>query len=256
MELAPGTLEALGLTTVRVGTAVLASPLLGFGYGFSGMKIALVAVLSFVIFAAFGEPLPFQPDGPTFAFLALREMLIGFFLGFIFQATLLSVQMGGELIGNEMGMFMARQVDPDTGIGVAIVSKVYENFFLLALLSLNGHHMIVRAMGDSLAHAPIGVAQPTGSLGEVATRLVGQMFGAGIAFAAPVMIFLMLTSLLIGLLSRAVPQLNIMELSFTLRIILALVAMYLFAPLLETAMSQLHEAFSRWLGTALSALGA
>lgn len=256
MVLVPGTLEALGLTTIRIGAAVLSSPLLGVGYGFSGMKVALVTVLSLVVFAAFGAPLEIVPDGATFVILSLREILIGLFLGFILQVGLLSVQMGGELIGHEMGMFMARQVDPDTGVGVAIVSKVYENFFLLALLSLNGHHLLVRAMGESLGHAPIGVAEASGGLAAVAQRMVGQMFAAGIAFAAPVMIFLVLTSLLIGLLSRAVPQLNILELSFTLRILLALTAMYLFAPLLEPAMGQLYEGFSRWLGTALRALGA
>lgn len=251
----PGTIEALGLTTLRVGSAVLATPVLGLGYGFSGMKVALTVALSFALFAAFGAPLAFQPDGATFAILALRELLIGFFLGFILQAGLLSVQMGGELIGHEMGMFMARQVDPDTGVGVAIVSKVYENFFLLALLALNGHHVMVRAIGDSLERAPVGVLQPVVGLGQVAQQLIGQMFAAGIAFAAPVMIFLMLTSLLIGLLSRAVPQLNILELSFTLRIGLALLAMYLFAPLLEPAMRQLYDGFTRGLGAALDALG-
>ena len=51
----------------------------------------------------------------------------------------------------------------------------------------------------------------------------------------------MLVSILIGLLARAVPQMNVLEIGFTLRISAALLAMYLFAPLLEPALRVLYE---------------
>ena len=82
------------------------------------------------------------------------------------------------------------------------------------------------------------------------------MFSAGIVFAAPVMVFLMLVSLLIGLLSRAVPQLNVLEVGFTLRVSVAMLAMFLFAPLLEPAMMRLYEGLILWLDRGLDALEA
>jgi flagellar biosynthesis protein FliR len=68
------------------------------------------------------------------------------------------------------------------------------------------------------------------------------------------MVFLMLVSALIGLLARAVPALNVMEIGFTLRVLVALVALFLFAPLMEPALRALHQDFLRWLERGLSAL--
>jgi flagellar biosynthesis protein FliR len=60
--------------------------------------------------------------------------------------------------------------------------------------------------------------------------------------------------MLIGLLSRAVPTLNVLEVGFTLRVGTALVAMFLFAPFLEPAMHSLHTSLTIWLERGLTAL--
>jgi phosphoglycerate dehydrogenase-like enzyme len=58
----------------------------------------------------------------------------------------------------------------------------------------------------------------------------------------------------IGLLSRAVPGLNVMEVGFTMRVLVALVALFLFAPLMEPAMRSLHQDLLRWLERGLAAV--
>jgi len=67
-------------------------------------------------------------------------------------------------------------------------------------------------------------------------------------------VLLVLVSLLIGLLARAVPQLNVLEVGFTLRIMVALVAMFAFAPLLAPAMEGLYLALDGGLAEVLEAL--
>jgi len=69
-----------------------------------------------------------------------------------------------------------------------------------------------------------------------------------------VLVLLFLVSLVIGLLARAVPQLNVLEVGFTLRIAAALVAMYAFAPLLAPAMERLYGAMAVGLDGVLAAL--
>ena len=69
-----------------------------------------------------------------------------------------------------------------------------------------------------------------------------------------VMIFLVLVSLLIGILARAVPTLNVLEVGFSIRVMVSLFAMFLFAPLLEPAMSGLQVEFISWLDRGLDAL--
>ena len=250
----PGTLEAVGLVLLRTSAAVLSSPFFGMGGALQSTKIGLIVCITTIVYMTVGEPLPEAMGVWVYGVLAARELLIGFFVGFLFQVVMLAIRIGGELIGHEMGMFMARQVDPDAGVSITLVSRIYENFFLLALLAVNGHHIVLRSITESFSRAPVGTLGAPQSLGAMARDVLGEMFAAGLAFAGPVMILLMLVSILIGILSRAVPQLNIMELSFSLRIVLALVAMFLFAPLLEPALFDLIGRFDSWLGLTLDAL--
>jgi len=149
-------LPAFGLVLMRTSALILSSPILGFGTGFSGYKVGLIFILSAVIFFAVGAPMNVEFEPVLYGVLALREILIGVFLGFFLQLILLAVRVAGEMIGHEMGFMVARQVDPATGVQSSLVTNLYENLFLLALLMLNGHHWLIRALNMSFARAPVG----------------------------------------------------------------------------------------------------
>ncbi len=249
------TIEAFGLMLARTGALFAVAPILGLGTGMSGYKVALIFLISLVLYIALGQPLPPGTDGPTFAVMMARELLIGAFVGFTLEVALLAVRVAGEMIGHEMGFMVARQVDPITGVQSSLITNVYENVFLLALLLLNGHHWLLRALDSSFAFAPVGELTLGADLPATFQAMFSEMFSAGIVFAAPVMVFLVIVSVLIGILARAVPTLNVLEIGFTLRVIVSLCAMYMFAPLLEPSMTSLHARFLHWLERGLAALG-
>ena len=251
MTLAP-LIAGFVLVLARTGALVVASPVLGQGTGFAGYRVALIAFLSLLLFTALGAPVTVAPT--ELALMAVREVVIGIFLGFMLHLVLLAVRVAGELVGQEMGFLVARQVDPTSGVASTLVTNLYENVFLLVLLALDGHHWLLRSLERSFAFAPIGSVHLGERVGPTAIAMFAEMFRAGIVFAAPVMVFLVIVSVLIGLLSRAVPGLNVMEVGFTLRVLVALGAMFLFAPLLGPAMRHLHQDLLRWLERGLTAL--
>jgi len=252
--LPPGTVEVFGLVLARTSALVASAPILGTGTGFAGYKLVLILGISAALAPIVAEPLG-DPTPIAYGLMLLHEVLIGLFLAFLLQLTLLVVRVAGQLIGQEMGFMIARQVDPATGIETPLITSVYETLFVLALLSLNGHHVLLRSLGDSFAHAPIGELAIAPSVAGTVQSMFGDMFRAGIVFAAPVLVFSMLVSILIGLLARVVTQLNVLEVGFTLRVGMALGAMCLFAPLLEPSLESLQHDFATWLDRGLQALG-
>ncbi len=255
----PGTIEAFGLYAVRTTGLLLTAPLFGGRFGFPGIKIAMVMSVSLAIFLATGglERGPQLVGLPAAAFglMATRELVLGVFLGFLLQLAMLAARAAGEAISLEMGITMAAQVDPDSGASSPLLARFYEEAFLVALFSVGGHHEILRALSDSFARAPIGVAQLDGGLGEIASRMMSEMFAAGLAFAAPVMILMAMVSVGLGLIARTVPQVNVLEMGFTLRIGVALVALLALTPLIEPAFTNLFAALREWLATGLDAIG-
>lgn len=254
--LAPGVLPAFGLFLVRASALVMTAPLLGFSVGFAGIRLALCLSLALVLYISVGEPLAAPVDGLVWATLAARELAIGLFLGFLSQLAVVATRVAGELVGMEMALQMSEQVDPESGVSTPLVARIHENFFLIALLAVDGHLAIVRALARTFERAPVGGLGGTQGMGEYALAMFSDMLRTGLAYVAPVLVVLAMVSALVGLLSRAVPQLNVLELSFSLRVVIALVAMFAFAPLLEPAIGGLIAALDRWLDGALVVLEA
>jgi flagellar biosynthetic protein FliR len=240
------------LVLARTGALVVASPVLGQGTGYGGFRVGLTFFLALLLYTATGAPV----EAPPFelGLMVLREVVIGVFLGFLLQLVLQAVRVAGELVGQEMGFLVARQVDPTSGVASSLVTNLYENLFVLTILALGGHHWLLRSLERSFAFAPIGRIELGRGMAPTALAMFAETFRAGLVFAAPVMMFLLLVSLLIGLLARAVPGLNVLEVGFTLRVLVALVALFVFAPLLEPALRGLHQDLLRWLERGLAAL--
>jgi flagellar biosynthetic protein FliR len=252
---APGIIEAFGLYAVRSSAMVVSAPLIGMSSGFSGYKVVLIFGVALLMYSVNGEPLA-DTEPILLGALALREILIGLFLSYLLLLASLVIRVGGQLIGHEMGFMIASQVDPATGMQTPLITSMYETLFLLALMAVNGHFFLFRGLAESFERAPVGGMSFSQDLGGMVGSLFGDMFEAGLVFAAPVMALLFLVSLLMGLLSRAVPHLNVLELGFAIRILFALVVMYMFAPLLGPAFERVFEAFSGALAGALDAMEA
>jgi flagellar biosynthetic protein FliR len=216
--------------------------------------VGLIGALSLLAFAGMEVPIEETVGPVAFGAMAMREALIGLSMGFVMQAVLLGVRVAGEMIGHEMAFNMSTLVDPATGVGTPLITKIHEGLFFLGLLAVDGHHFLMRALFDSYGRAPVGDVVFDLEVAAVVRALFSQMFAAGLTLAAPVLVLLVLVSLLIGLLARAVPQLNVLEVGFTLRIMVALVAMFGFAPLLAPAMEGLYLALDGGLGEVLEAL--
>lgn len=252
----PGSLEAFGLYLARTSALVIAAPLFGTGTGFSGYRIGLIVAVSFVLYSAGGVPLAHSPEAVEYGCLVLRELLIGLFLAFVLQAVMVSVRVAGEMIGTEMGFNMASLMDPTTGTNTPIITQFYEVFFFLGFLAVNGHHLLLKALQHSFERAPVGLMNLSGDLAWGAQALFAQTFGAGIAFAAPVLVLLFMATLLVSLLARMVPQLNVMDVGFSARILVGLAALFVFAPFLAPALEGLYDRLAHGLDGVLDTLGA
>ncbi len=252
----PGSLEAFSLYLARTSALVIASPLFGTGTGFSGYRVGLIVAVSFVLYSAGGVPLDHSPEVVEYGCLVLRELLIGLFLAFVLQAVMVSVRVAGEMIGTEMGFNMASLMDPTTGINTPIITQFYEVFFFLGFLAVNGHHLLLKALQHSFERAPVGLLSLSGDLAWGAQALFAQTFGAGIAFAAPVLVLLFMTTLLVSLLARMVPQLNVMDVGFSARILVGIAALFVFAPFLAPALEGLYDQLAHGLDGVLDTLGA
>ncbi len=254
LEIPAGTIEALGLYAARCAALIVGAPLFGAPTGFMAWRAAMVVILAATLYAAGGTPLLVSPPPIEYALMVLREIVVGLALAFCLHAALLAVRTAGEMVSHEIGLGYAGLLDPANGGTMSSVSLFYEIFFYLGLLLTDGHHILLRALDASFHSAPVGVLALDTGVAESSLVLLSQMLAAGVTFAAPVLALLFTASMVVALLGRAVPQLNVNEIGFTMRTAVGLLALLAFAPTMAPALHGLYEALFDGMQDAVSSL--
>jgi len=250
-----GTLEALGLYVARCSAMILGAPLLGTVTGFVAWRAAFVVILAGTLYAAGGGPLSWQPLPIEYGMLVLRELVVGLAMAFCVHGGLLAVRTAGEMVSHEIGLGYGGIVDPSSGGLSSPLPLFYEIFFYLGFLLIDGHHALFRALDASFEAAPVGALSLDLGAVEASVATVCRMFAVGVTFALPVLALLFASSLVVALIGRAVPHLNVNEVGFTLRTAIGLLALFFFGPLLAPALNRVYAELFAGMGDVVAGIG-
>lgn len=188
------------------------------------IKVVTVLMITLVCFPTLSVSMPQVPsDVFTLALLALSELMIGLTLAFITQIIFAAVEFSGQIIGMQMGLTISQIIDPTRGTQTQIMSVIQTLFATLLFLSLNIHHVFIRAIIDSFKVIPLGGWHLNGELVNFLVQRTADIFIIGIRLAAPVMVALLLTTVALGIMARAFPQMNVFMISMPLNIGLGLI---------------------------------
>ena len=207
------------LTLFRISLILFVLPFFGGQAIPKTVKAALCLVMAYALWPRLSFPGVMFPANPwDILFVLAGELMIGLILSLVVRFLFAAVQMGGQLIGFQMGFAMINVVDPLTGASVVITSHFLYMTTLLTFLSLNGHLYLLQGLADSFALIPPGGLLISGVLGESMVHLAGQIFVLAVKIAAPVMAALFLVDLALALVGRAAPQMHVLILGFPLKI--------------------------------------
>lgn len=165
-----------------------------------------------------------------FTLAVAGETFIGVILGFGAALPFVGIRMAGSLLGLQMGFGIVNIMDPQRGERIPILAKLYDIVGITLFLLLNGHHLLLRALGLSLRVVPLGGAEFTGALGGQLVAMAGSIFVVALAIGGPMIAVLFLTDAAMGFVARTVPQMNIFIVGFPIKIGLGLLGIALTLP--------------------------
>ena len=134
----------------------------------------------------------------------------------------LGVQMVGQIVGMVSGMAVASVFDPSLNARVPLFAQLLNLFAVAIFVIMGGHRMMMAAFLDLYAAVPIGQVGLPPAIGETLAMLLTQSFSLTVRAAAPVVTALLLSTLVLGLISRTMPQLNILAVGFGLNSMITL----------------------------------
>ena len=199
----------------------------------SMVKIALALLFTLII-------TPFvKPDSLTvmdsFFLSILLNVVVGALIGYMAQLILLAVEAGADMINMQMGLSSAMVLDPTTSSQVSILSKVMSIFGILAFIHLGGIYWLVRAFIRSFDIFPIFATSIP--LNEIVNMqylisMSSNVLYMGLQIASPILLATLGQDIILGIISKTAPQVNVFQLSFLFKPVLGAAIMIWILPML------------------------
>jgi flagellar biosynthesis protein FliR len=188
------------------------------------LKIGLAGAIAFFAAGTLQHDTLPLTDAQVLTELVIQAV-VGVMLGFVVSIFVTAVVAAGSLVDLFSGLNLPQALDPLSQQQTAIFGQFY-NLVLTTLLFTTGAAVVI-VEGFMRSFRAVGTSLPPttpGSLAQTVTGDVVTFFAAATEIAAPVIVVLFCTQILLALLAKAAPQVNVFVFGMPLQILLALIA--------------------------------
>ena len=235
--------------TMRMSGFVLFNPLLGRNNSPAIVRAGLVLVLASAVFAGSGSAAVAVPA--TLLELVVRlllELLLGFAVGFVMHLFFMIPSLAGFTMDSQMGMSMASTYDAGSQMNSSVTSTLL-NVLMILLFFAGGHQTLFRILLTSGDVVAFGAVSLGADMANAMVELFIQTFLLAVQLSLPVLAAELIGQVGMGILMKAIPQINAFVINIELKVVLGLVlVLLLMAPfsdfLLEaerTMLDSLHQ---------------
>ncbi|UCC96693.1 MAG: flagellar biosynthetic protein FliR [Phycisphaerales bacterium] len=236
------------MVLTRISAFFLVVPIFGYMSIPARVKVSLTVLLA--IFFSMTSPVPIaakQASVPEVILLIINEGTYGLALGLIAAVLFAAVRFAGRIIERQMGLAMAEVLDPLTGERSQPLGSLLEMMFILLFLSANGHHLFLLTLARSYETFPAGHIPTIPVLAGGMVSAGSAMLMAGLKMAAPILAAFLLLMVVLAVLARMVPEMNILFISLPLRVGLGLLMVAAFLPFINTFVAEFADLMGKLL---------
>ncbi|MEO1528160.1 MAG: flagellar biosynthetic protein FliR [Planctomycetota bacterium] len=215
------------LVAARLAGMLTAIPSLTFGLSMR-MKALLIVMMTVLLVPNASIGVSSDAAAPVdIAFAAVGEFLFGMVVGGVVQLLLTGMQLAGELIAGTSGMQLSTMADPASGEPMPQLPRLIGVFVTALLFGIGGHRFLIDALLSSFHRRPLMSVSFDARLLDVLIDQLAIGMESGVRVAAPVLACVLITHLAVAIVSRTIPQLNVLALGMNLNALGILLVMAL-----------------------------
>lgn len=231
------------LIFLRVSGYLFAGPVFSSSLVPTTLRVGIGVILTFILAPVTAMHVP---HGTLAVIIAgAGELLLGLAMGYVGNLVFSVAAVAGGLLDVEVGFALGQTLNPAFG-GAA--STVSQNFLLvvfsLLFLLTGGLELSIVGLGASLRLVPNPVAQ-SGPVAGLVTRFTGAVIATGVLMALPMLVLVFVLNMVLAILSRFAPQLNVFALGLSIQPALGMIGLLLALPVLVGVMTPFIGAIQR-----------
>lgn len=240
---------------MRMSGCIIFNPILGRKNIPTVLQIGLTLMLSIFSY-------PFVPAQTleissvlVFFIVALKELVIGYIIGYIIQMFTSVILIGGEIIDMQIGISMAKIYDPSSNVSMPVSASYINLMFILIFFAANGHLTLIQIFTKLCVAVPYGDHLINTSAVYSLVSMFTQILIYAVKIALPILAAEFITELAVGLVMKAVPQVDVFTVSIQLKVILGFAVILIMVPSLATFLERLMNLMFDSISHIFSAFG-
>lgn len=204
-----------------------------------GLAIGISLVLTPVI--------QVQIPQANISLVIVREIMFGMIFGLAARFVFFAVDMAGQVMSNATGLAMATIINPELGSQSTEVSQLFSIFATLLFFAMDAHHDLITIFVKSYEWLPLGTVNVQGIM-TASVGLAAKTFVIAIKLSAPVVIIMLITNILLGFISKAVPQMNVFFVGYPLYLFLGFTMMLISLPVFTYVLGGYYKSIPDEMG--------
>ena len=160
------------------------------------------------------------------------EITNGLILGLVSNIAFEVVLMAGSLLDVHIGLSMVNTLDPNSKANTTITGNLLHYVALIIFFIVDGHHMLIKSLMESFITLPMGNGLFHAETMSTLIEIIANYFAIGLKIAIPIVLIMILTDVAMGLVSRAVPQINVMILGMPVKMLVGILAISVSLPII------------------------
>lgn len=210
------------------------------------VKLALTFILTLMITPILKPASP--PGDISPLLLLLLNFAVGAIIGYIAQLLILAIEAGGDMINTQMGLSSAMVMDPTTNSQTSILSRMITLLGICIFIQLGGFYWMFNALMRSFEIFPIyAVSIPLEKIINIdyLVTTTSNVLYMGLQIASPVLLATLGQDIILGVISKTAPQVNVFQLSFLFKPVFGAAIMIWILPMLINVISEFFLSFSK-----------
>lgn len=253
-EINPAIPLIFSLVLARISGLIATAPVIGIPSVPMQVRALFALALTLLITPAQLSREVATPDTAIdYALTLAGELLVGFLLGLGMQFFFSGIQLAGQLISQTSGLTLADVFNPDLNDSIPLFSQMLHTFAIAVFVTLGGHRLLIAGLLGTFETVPLGDLSEIPAVSQLLVSLTAESFALSLKIAAPCVTALLLATLVMGLISRTLPQLNILSFGFGVN---ALVTLGTLAVSLSTVLWILEDEIGPLVQTLLEGIQA
>ena len=202
------------------------------------VKISFAMLLTLILIPNIETPTEY-PQGFKFIYLIVTNVFVGMLIGWVSGLVIGIGRAAGEMLDMQMALNAATLFDPGSQTQTTIIGKFFDFLALVLFISIGGMEKVIEGLYKSFTTFPVIIYQINFNF-EKLLKATSDVIAISFLIVSPIIVIVLAVDLILGLMSRAAPQINAFQISFSIKPSISLLILIILLPALLQVLARLY----------------